>query len=70
MKRLKTRVIKSNRVRWVRHAARMREVENSYRILVRKYDWKRPLGRPWFRMKYYIPWCSSELLRKTKGDIS
>jgi hypothetical protein len=28
------------------HAARMRERRNSYRILVRKPEGKRPLGRP------------------------
>jgi hypothetical protein len=40
------RVIKSRRMRWARHAARMGETRNAYRILVGKPDGKRPLGRP------------------------
>jgi hypothetical protein len=39
------RVIKSRRVRWAGHAARMGEM-NAYRILVGKPEGKRPLGRP------------------------
>jgi hypothetical protein len=40
------RVIKSRRMRWTGHAARMGERRNAYRILVGKPDGKRPLGRP------------------------
>jgi hypothetical protein len=40
------RVIKSRRRRWVGHAARMRERRGVYRVLVRKPEGKRPLGRP------------------------
>jgi hypothetical protein len=40
------RVIKSRRMRWAGHAARMGERRNAYRILVGKPDGKRPLGRP------------------------
>jgi hypothetical protein len=40
------RVIKSRRMRWAGHAARMREWRNAYRILVGKPEGKRPLGRP------------------------
>jgi hypothetical protein len=40
------RVIKSRRMRWVGHAARMGERRNAYRILVEKPEGKRPLGRP------------------------
>jgi hypothetical protein len=39
-------VIKSRRMRWARHVARMGEKRNAYRILVGKPDEKRPLGRP------------------------
>jgi hypothetical protein len=40
------RMIKSRRVRWAGHVARIGEKRNAYRILVRKPDGKRPLGRP------------------------
>jgi len=40
------RVIKSKRMRWVGHVARMGERRGGYRILLRKPDGKRPLGRP------------------------
>jgi hypothetical protein len=38
--------IKSRRMIWAGHAARMGEKRNAYRILVGKPDGKRPLGRP------------------------
>jgi hypothetical protein len=37
------RVIKSRRMRWVGHVARMREIRNSYKILVGKPEGKIPL---------------------------
>jgi len=40
------RVIKSRRMRWVRHVARMGERRGVYRVLVGKPEGKRPLGRP------------------------
>jgi hypothetical protein len=40
------RVIKSRRMRWVGHVARMEEGRGVYRILVRRPEGKRPLGRP------------------------
>jgi hypothetical protein len=40
------RVIKSRRTRWAGHAARMGEERGMYRVLVRKPEGKRPLGRP------------------------
>jgi hypothetical protein len=40
------RVIKSRRMRWAGHVARMREKRNAYRILAGKPEGKRPLGRP------------------------
>jgi hypothetical protein len=39
-------MIKSRRMRWARHEARMGEKRNAYRILVGKPEEKRPLGRP------------------------
>jgi hypothetical protein len=40
------RQIKSRRMRWVGHVARMGEGINVYRVLVGKPEGKRPLGRP------------------------
>jgi hypothetical protein len=40
------RIIKSRRMRWEGHVARMGEKRNLYRLLVRKPEGKRPLGRP------------------------
>jgi hypothetical protein len=39
------RVIKSRRLRWAGHVARMGEERGVYRVLVRKLEGKRPLGR-------------------------
>ena len=40
------RVIKSRRMGWVGHVARMGEGRGVYRVLVGKPEGKRPLGRP------------------------
>jgi hypothetical protein len=40
------RMIKSRRVRWAGHVARIGEKRNEYRILVGRPEEKRPLGRP------------------------
>jgi hypothetical protein len=40
------RIIKSRRMRWVGHVARMGEKRNVYRLLIGKPEGKRPLGRP------------------------
>jgi hypothetical protein len=37
-------IIKSRRMRWARHIARMGEKGNAYRILMGKPEGKRPLG--------------------------
>jgi hypothetical protein len=39
------RVIKSRRMRWTGHVARMGEERGVYRVLVGKPDGKRPVGR-------------------------
>jgi hypothetical protein len=39
-------MIKSRRIRWAGHVARMVEKRNAYRILVGKPEGKRPQGRP------------------------
>jgi hypothetical protein len=40
------RVIKSRRMRWAGHVARMGEEREIYRVLVGRSEGKRPLGRP------------------------
>jgi hypothetical protein len=40
------RIIKSRRMRWAGHVARMGEKRNAYRLLVGKPEGKGPLGRP------------------------
>ena len=40
------RAIKSRRMRWAGHVARMGEERQAYRVLVGKPEGKRPLGRP------------------------
>ena len=39
-------MIKSRRMRWARHAARMGEGKGVYRVLVGTLEGKGPLGRP------------------------
>jgi hypothetical protein len=40
------RIIKTRRMRWAGHVARMGEKRNVYRLLVGKPEGTRPLGRP------------------------
>jgi hypothetical protein len=40
------RIIKSRRMRWAGHVARMGEKRNAYTLLVGNPEGKRPLGRP------------------------
>ena len=47
-------VIKSRRMRWAGHVARMGEERGAYRFLVGKPEGKRPLGRPRHRWVYNI----------------
>jgi hypothetical protein len=48
------RIIKLRRMRWAGHVAWMGEKRNVYRLLVRKPEGKRPLGRPRHRWMYNI----------------
>jgi hypothetical protein len=40
------RIIKTRRMRWAGHVAKIGEKRNAYRLLVGKLEGKRPLGRP------------------------
>jgi hypothetical protein len=48
------RIIKSRRMRWVGHVARLAEKKNAYRLLVGKPEGKWTLGRPRHRWVYNI----------------
>jgi len=48
------RVIKSRRMRWAGHVARIGEKRVAYRVLVGKPEGKRPLGKPRRRWVYNI----------------
>jgi hypothetical protein len=45
------RTIKSKRMRWAEHVARLWERRGVYRVLVGNPERKRPLGRPRFRFE-------------------
>jgi hypothetical protein len=47
-------VIKSRRMKWAGHVARMGEGRGVYRVLVGKPEGKRPLERPSHRWENYI----------------
>ncbi|KAJ4439157.1 hypothetical protein ANN_15114, partial [Periplaneta americana] len=55
------RNIKSRRLRWAGHVARMGESTNTYRVLVVRPEGKRPLGTPRCRWKYNIKMDLMEL---------
>jgi hypothetical protein len=48
------RIMKSGRMRWIGHVARMGEKGNAYRLLVGKPEGKRSLGRPRPRRRWMI----------------
>jgi hypothetical protein len=50
------RIIKSRRMRWAGHVARMGEKRNVYRSLVGMPEGKRPLGRPRRRCQITLSW--------------
>jgi hypothetical protein len=72
------RVIKSRRMRWTGHVARMGKKRGVYRILVGKPEGKRPHGRPRRRWEDNIKmdlqelgcgvWTAPSGLRIRKGD--
>jgi len=48
------RVIKSRRIKWEGHVARMGERRSAYRILVGKPEGKKPLGKPRHSLEFII----------------
>jgi hypothetical protein len=57
------------RLRWARHVACMRGIRNSYRILIRKPERKRPLVR--IRHCGNLPQCKTDNSHRVakEGDI-
>jgi hypothetical protein len=60
------RIMKSRRMRWAGHVARMGEKRNAYRLLVGKPEGKRPLGRPRHRWVVNI---RRDLVEVGWGDV-
>jgi hypothetical protein len=60
------RIIKSRRMRWAGHVARMGEKRNAYRLLVRKPEEKRPLGRP---RRRWVDNIRMDLVEVGCGDV-
>jgi hypothetical protein len=63
------RQIKSKRMRWAGHVARMGEGRNVYRILVGKPEGKRPLDRPRHRWEDGIKWTLGRLVGGCGVDL-
>jgi hypothetical protein len=64
------RMIKSRRMRWTGHVARMREKRNAYRLLVGKPEGRRLLEKPrqrwvdilrWILERDRMGWCGLDL---------
>jgi hypothetical protein len=55
------RMIKSRKMRWLGHVARMGEKRNSCRILGRNPEGKRPLGRPRHGGRTILKWILERL---------
>jgi hypothetical protein len=60
------RIIKSRRMRWAGHVARMGEKRNAYRLLVGKPEGKRPLGRP---RRRWVDNIRTDLVELGWGDV-
>jgi hypothetical protein len=63
------RVIKSKRMRWVGHVARMGEGRGVYRFLVGRPEWKSPLERPRHRWEDNIKMDFREIEIDVWGEL-
>jgi hypothetical protein len=59
-------MIKSRRMRWAGHVARMGEKRNAYRLLVGKPEGKIPLGRP---RRRWLDNIRMDLVEVRWGDV-
>jgi hypothetical protein len=62
------RVVKSRRMRWAGHVARMGDDRGVYSVLVGKPEGKRPLGRPRRRGEDNVKMDLQEVGRGGRGD--
>jgi hypothetical protein len=60
------RIMKSRRMRWAEHVARMGQKRNTYRLLVGKPEGKRPLGRP---RRRWVDNIRMDLVEVGWGDV-
>jgi hypothetical protein len=58
------RAMKSRKMRWAGHVARVKEMRNAYSILVGRHEGKRPLGKPRSKWKNNISMNLSEIRRE------
>jgi hypothetical protein len=63
------RVIKSKRLRWASHVARMKEGRSAFKILTGKPTGKRPLGRPRRRWEDNIIMDLNEIVINTRNWV-
>jgi hypothetical protein len=56
--------MKSRRMRWTGHVARAGEARNAYKILVGKFEGKRPLGRSRLGGKIILQWVLGKIGEK------
>ena len=61
------RVVKSRRMDWAGHVARMGEGRGVHRVLVRKSEGKRPLGRPRLDGRIILRWIFRKWKRVETG---
>jgi hypothetical protein len=59
-------VIKSRRMWWAGHVARMGEWRGVYRVLVGRLEGKRPLGRPRRRWRITLRWTLGRSMGRTE----
>jgi hypothetical protein len=60
------RIMKSRRMRWAGHVARLREKRNAYRLMVRNPEGRKPLGRPRHR---WVDNIRRDLVEVGWGDV-
>jgi hypothetical protein len=60
------RIIKTRRMRWAGHVARMGQKRNAYRLLVGKPEGRMPLGRP---RRRWLDNIRLDLLEVIWGDV-
>jgi hypothetical protein len=60
------RIMKSRKMRWAGHVARIAEKRNAYRLLVEKPEGRRPLGRP---RRRWVDNVRIDLVEMGWGDV-